>query len=921
MTEKEQRHAASKFAEQWANRGYEKGESQPFWLSLLHDVLGVENVTEFISFENQIKLNKTSFIDGYIPSTHVLIEQKSIDKNLRTPIKQSDGKSLDPFQQAKRYALEMPYSKRPRWVVTCNFKSFLIYDMEHPGSDPEELLLKDLPSEYYRLHFLVDDTNQRLKKEKEVSIQAGQLVGMIYDEILAQYINPESQDTLRSLNILCVRLVFCLYAEDAGVFGRRNLFHDYLIKFPAEQLREAIISLFKVLNTPDDERDPYMEETLASFPYVSGGLFADDGIEIPRLNEKIRDLLIEKASDDFDWSLISPTIFGAAFESTLNQESRREGGMHYTSVENIHKVIGPLFLNDLDEELYDICNEPIRKTKTKRLKDFQDKISSLRFLDPACGSGNFLTETYLSLRKMENKVIKELYAGQMIMGEFFNPIKVNIGQFYGIEINDFAVSVATTALWIAESQMMDETEKIVNLDLNFLPLKSNSNIREANALDIDWNEIETNNNINFIMGNPPFYGARHMTSRQKDDVLRVFGKSWKGAGDLDYVSCWFKKADDYIKNSNIKCAFVSTNSISQGVSVINLWKPLISNGIHIDFAWRTFRWDNEANDTAQVHCVIIGFSRCYSSSKKIIYSEKGSTVANNINAYLIDAPDFYVERRTNPISPVPSFALGCTALDDSNYILTEEEKDSFIKENKGADNLLRPFMMGKDFINRKPRYCLWLKDVSPEDLNKYHDVKERIKRVRDFRLRSNRAGTLRAAETPTLFGSILIFDTKYLAIPKVSSGNREYIPIDILEPTVIPGDKIFCSNNATLYHFGVMTSCVHMAWTRIIGGRLKSDYSYSNTIVYNNFPWPCPTEEQTNKIEETAEAIFKARSKYPNSSYAVLYDDLLMPVELRKAHKENDKAVMAAYGLSLGTKYTDEDIVSELFKLYRKLQN
>ena len=915
MTEKQQQQAAAQFAAEWEGKGYEKGESQPFWMALLHNVYGVEHAEKYISFENQVKLSNTSFIDGFIESTHVLIEQKGLDKDLRKPIRQSDGTMLTPFQQAKRYAAELPYSKRPRWVVVCNFQSFLVYDMEQPNGEPEEILLKDLGTDYYRLQFLVDTRSEHLKKEMEVSIQAGGIVGRMYNEILQQYIHPESPESLKSLNILCVRLVFCLYAEDAGIFGRHGMFHDYLAQYPADRMRMALMDLFKVLNTPLDERDPYMDEPLAAFPYVNGGLFQRSDVEIPRFNDSIRTLLLQKASDDFDWSMISPTIFGAVFESTLNPETRRKGGMHYTSIENIHKLIDPLFLNHLNQELDDILADKVERSRRKRLEAFQVKLASLVFLDPACGSGNFLTETYISLRRLENRVIRELYKGQSMMGAFINPIKVGIHQFYGIEINDFAVTVAKTALWIAEAQMLSETEAIVHQDLDFLPLKSYTNIVEGNALRIDWESVVPKDKLSYIIGNPPFVGARWMSKEQKADVIDIFGVKWPGVGDLDYVSCWFKKATDLVCSTNVRAALVSTNSISQGGSVINLWKPLFENGININFAWRTFRWDSEASIKAHVHCVIIGFGRRNDEPKTLFMNEQKKMIVENINGNLLDAPNVFIEKRQKPICDVPQICLGGQPIDDGNFILTEQE---LCLCDDIALKYIRKFMMGKDFIDRKPRYCLWMKHINPTELKQSAFIMERVKNVKEFRLSSNRASTLKAAESPYLFGAPFECISDYIALPKVSSENRKYIPIDYLSKDIIPGDKLFCMQESTIYHFGILTSNVHMAWMRAVCGRLKSDYSYSNTIVYNNFPWPTPTEAQKAKIEQTAQAILDARALYPESSLAVLYDEVTMPPELRKAHQANDKAVMQAYGFSIKD-FTESDCVAELFKLYKSL--
>ena len=505
MTDIQQKTAAKAFAKYWEGKGYEKGESQPFWISLLRDVFGVAEPEKYIKFEDQVKLDtSTGFIDGFISETHVMIEQKGAGKDLNKAIKQSDGSLLTPFQQAKRYSAELPYSERPRWIITCNFQEFYVYDMENPRGEPEKIKLTDLEKEYYRLSFLVDKGSVHLQREMEISIKAGEVVGVLYDGLLKQYKNPDDPETLKHLNKLCVRLVFCLYAEDAGIFGKHLMFHDYLKQFSANQIRKALTQLFKVLNQKPEERDPYLADDdpkLVAFPYVNGGLFADEDVVIPPFTEELKELLLQHASADFDWSEISPTIFGAVFESTLNPETRRSGGMHYTSIENIHKVIDPLFLNDLKAEFENIQAIDVWKTKEKSLLAFQRKLASLEFLDPAAGSGNFLTESYLSLRRLENAVISELHRGQISMDAVTEPILVSISQFHGIEINDFAVTVAKTALWIAESQMMKETSKILVMDLDFLPLKTNANIVEGNALRIDWESVVDKTRLNYIMGN------------------------------------------------------------------------------------------------------------------------------------------------------------------------------------------------------------------------------------------------------------------------------------------------------------------------------------------------------------------------------------------------------------------------------------
>ena len=925
MADFNQRKSAKEFSEFWQGKGYEKGQSQAFWMSLLRDVFGIEHPESFISFEDQVHLDHTSFIDGYIPSTRVMIEQKSLGKNLNQAIKQSDGTLLTPFQQAKRYIAELPVSKHPRFVVTCNFEEFFVYDMEQPKGEPEVIKLQDLEKEYYRLSFLTKTENVHLKKEMEVSIKAGEIVGVIYDALLKQYYNAENEETLKSLNILCVRLVFCLYAEDAEIFGRNNMFLDYMKQFEAKHFRKALIELFRVLDTKVEERDPYLEPDLAAFPYVNGGLFANENIEIPNFTDEIRDLILEKASADFDWSEISPTIFGAVFESTLNPDTRRKGGMHYTSIENIHKVIDPLFMDNLDAEFKEICNIKVDKTKDTKLKAFQEKIANLTFLDPACGSGNFLTETYISLRKLENKVLFELQKGQIKIGAVTNPIQVSIRQFYGIEINDFAVTVAKTALWIAESQMMKQTEDIVHMNLDFLPLKTYANIVEANALRIDWETVVPKEKLNYIMGNPPFVGAMWSKGNAREDLMTVFPECEK-IGQIDYVTGWYVKAAKLINNTSIRCAFVSTNSICQGQQVYLVWKPMFEKfNTKIDFAYQTFRWDSEANIKAHVHCVIVGFSTNTLLVEKRIYNDNKYKICKNINGYLTEMDNIFVTSATEPICNVSKMHMGVMARDGGNLILDKNEYEEYVKKEPNGKKYIHPYMMGREFINNIERYCFWLVGANPTELKKCPILLERIEKVRQARLASSARETQALAETPTLFAQLAQPTNKFIAFPKVSSERRKYIPIGFLDKNTIVGDKIYVVENVGLYHFGILTSNVHNAWMRTVCGRLEMRYSYSNTIVYNNFPWCNPTDEQKAKIEKTAQGILDARALYPECSLADLYDDLTMPKELRKAHQENDKAVMEAYGFckkdenGKRTWLTESETVAKLMEMYQKL--
>lgn len=933
MTPIEQQKAAREFAEFWQGKGNEKSDAQAFWFSLLRQVFGMENPEQNIEVEKPVPLDHTSFIDVYIPATKVLIEQKSIGKDLNKGYTQSDGTPLTPYQQAKRYANELPRREYPRWIVVCNFAEFHIHDMEHPHDEPYVVLLKDLEKEYNRLLFLVEEGNEHLKKEMEVSVKAGALVGIIYDKLLEQYIDKDSVASLKSLNILCVRLVFCLYAEDAGLFGSKTAFHDYLARYEARDMRRALIDLFQVLDTPPDKRDPYLSEDLKRFDYVNGGLFSNEVTVcggapiIPQFTDELRTLILEDASAHFDWADISPTIFGAIFESTINPETRRSGGMHYTSIENIHRVIDPLFLNELRDELDSIKAIAQERQQLQRLDAFQDKLASLTFFDPACGSGNFLTESYISIRRLENEVILLRNKGQAVMGDIANPIKVDIHQFYGIEINDFAVSVATTALWIAEHQMLQETARLVQFNLEPLPLKSYHNIHEGNALRLDWNEVIASNKLNYIMGNPPFVGYSLQTKEQKEDILSIYiddkGKPYKTAGKIDYVAAWYWKAAQMMSvNPTIHAALVSTNSITQGEQVAAIWQPLFERfGLHIDFAYRTFRWDSEADIKAHVHCVIIGFSssiKAESHSDKTIYlSNFQSIKAVNINPYLIDAPTTWIESRSKALCNVPEMSSGGKPVEGGFLILSEEEKDELLTKSPQFEPYVRPFTSGDDFINNKKRYCLWLVGCPPNILRSSSEVIRRIEGVREFRLASVKEATRRCAETPTLFMEVKEPQSNYLLIPATSSEKRKYIPIGYVDKIVIPNNAVQFVPDATLFHFGVLTSNVHNAWMRVVCGRLEMRYRYSANIVYNNFPWPTPTDEQKAKIEQTAQAILDIRAKYPNCSLADLYDDVTLLPELNKAHQENDRAVMAAYGFDI--KMSESECVAELFRLYKEL--
>lgn len=909
-----QNSAVKKFVEYWKGKGDEKQETARFWLELLSDVLGIKDATKFIEFEKPVFIDKTQkYIDAYIPSTKVLIEQKSAHVKLNSNAVQSDGELLTPFGQAFRYNTYLPYNEKVRWIIVSNFKEILIYDMNKPNKEPEQILLKNLAKEYYRLQFLADEGNEHIQKEMEVSLKAGDLVGKLYDALIKQYKNPNSKESLHSLNVLCVRLVFCLYAEDAGIFGKHGLFHDYLKQFKPNDVRKALIELFEILDTKEKDRDPYDETMLSEFPYVNGGLFKYENIEIPNFNEETLDILLNKASAGFDWSQISPTIFGALFESTLNPETRRSGGMHFTSIENIHKVIDPLFLDELREEYSEIKQTKSIKTRNQKFDVFQDKLKDITFFDPACGSGNFLTETYLSLRRLENELLAEKQQNGQISFDT-EIIKVSIGQFYGIEINDFAVTVAKTSLWIAESQMMKETEEIVNANLDFLPLKSYANIVEGNALRMDWESVVPKEKLDYIMGNPPFVGIRHSKENHRDDLKNVISVIPK-AGSLDYVSAWYVKAIELMaKFTSIKTGFVSTNSITQGEQAFSLWHwAFVDKYVHINFAYKTFKWESESLDKAAVHCVIIGFSM--QKTKCTLYTESEKIECENINQYLQNAPTIWIEKRKKPLCNVPEMIKGCYPTDNGNYIFEKKEKEEFIQKEPLSKKYFRRWIGSEDMLNNGERWILFLKNANPAELNKMPLVLERIKNVKEFRLKSTKEATRRKAKTPTLLDEERIPNSDFLVMPVVSSENRDFIPIAYKNPPDICYASAFFIENADLYLFGILNSTMHNSWMRVVCGRLKSDYRYSNTIVYNNFPFPNPTEEQKSKIEKTAQAILDARSQFPEASLADLYNPLTTPAALRKAHEANDRAVMSAYGFP--KTITESEIVAELMERYR----
>ena len=930
MNPAQQKANAKKFVERWLNEpGNEEEQSRSFWIQLLEEVLGIPNATHVLQFERKVKGRK---IDVFYEDMGILIEQKGrpgtgggclLDD---VSIRSKKVGPETPYQQARWYAENLPYSIRPRWIITCNFDEIRIYDQDKEDPDQfESILLENLAGETYRLSFFTDKKHSRIEQEKQLSVQAGEIVGKLHAQLSAQYKDIEADKREQySLNVLVVRLVFLLYAEDAGLLQHKDAFLNYMKQFESSQMRTALTELFEVLDTPVEQRDPYLSEDLLAFPYINGGLYSKNAdIVIPQFTNQIRlDLLLE-ASQKFNWSKISPTIFGAVFESTLNPETRRAGGMHYTSIENIHKVIDPLFLNDLTQELEDIEGEKVEKNRKVMLQAFQRKLASLTAFDPACGSGNFLTESYLSLRKLENRAIESLQGDQVSFDvDAASLIKVSLSQFYGIEINDFAVSVAKTALWIAEEQMMEATQEIVLAPFDFLPLKSNPNIHEGNALRMDWSDVLPAEKCGYVCGNPPFIGYSNHSKEQQEDRTILYGK----VKTVDYVACWYKKAAEYMEGSDIKAAFVSTNSICQGQQVEPIWKPLFKDGVHIDFAYRSFVWNNEANDQAHVHVVIIGFSRD-SADQKLLFDGDACRQVRNINGYLSDATDVFIGKLSKPICNAAPMVRGCQPTDGGNLLFkTEEEKDEILSIDPGLSKWIRPFSMGEDFIKGKARYCLWMPNAKEADLEAHPSIKDRITAVRDMRLASSKKATQEKASIPWRFDEVREPGEIYVGVPKVSSERRKYIPMGFVTNGMIPGDKLYFIPTGSLYVFGTMMSQFHNAWMRVVAGRLKSDYSYANTIVYNNFIWPgavgnfdTPVEEAVpqevrTKIEQCAQSVLDAREAHPGKTLADLYDPDKMPADLLDAHKALDAAVEEAYGVDFDG--DEEKIVAHLFKLY-----
>ena len=914
---------AEAFAKRWAGRGDETQEGRSYWIDLFQNVLGVEDAIERLKFEVPVHTDSGSthagYIDVLIPSASALVEMKGRDVDLdKREVRQ--GREVTPAEQGRGYAVGLPLNQQPRYVIACNFREIRVYDRNvNPlctGDEYLRLELEELPKNLPALKFLNGGGSAPRSVQRAVSIEAGRIMGQIHNEIAGLYHDPDSEESHHALSVLCTRLMFLMFCEDAGLI-EPGLFRDYVASVDGGHLRGALIELFGWLDTDDEARkQEYPSELLARFPYMNGGLFRER-IQIPQLNEQVHYEILVSGCQEFDWSGVDPTVFGSIFEGALSHDTRRSGGMHYTSPENIHKVIDPLFLDGLKEELDEILAKQNPSARTRALRAYHDKLGRLTFLDPACGSGNFLTETYVCLRRLENTVLMELQRGgqseiSFEEAEEESPVKVTLANFHGIEVNDFACCVARTALWIAEKQADINTAKVVKRVYDELPLREYGTIIHGNSLRIDWADAVPALGLDFIIGNPPFIGYSNLNDAQKADRAEIFGKP---GGVLDYVACWYRKAADFTRGSHTRCAFVSTNSICQGQQVEPLWKPLFDDGVEIDFAHKTFVWNSEATDEAHVHVVIVGFSR-EKIAKKTIFDGDGAREADNISGYLSATPSLFIARRSSPICDAPKMIRGCQPTDNGQLILDQAERDELVSREPSAEEWIRPFSMGADFINGKPRYCLWLKDAAPKDLSSMPHVMERVRAVAAYRAQSTKAATRKKAETPWLFDEIRETGPSYIGVPKVSSGRRRYIPMGFVDNGMVPGDKLYFIPNASVYDFGILMSQFHNAWMRMVAGRLKSDYSYANTIVYNNFVWPDPTDALRGEVERCAQAVLDARSSYEGSTLADMYDpdnDFLYPA-LTKAHKALDAAVEAAYGVDFNG--DEEKIVAHLFKLY-----
>jgi hypothetical protein len=889
------RDRAVTFSREWVDEASEDAEAKSFWDGFFN-VFGITR-RRVASFEAPVKKGdgQGGFIDLLWKGV-LLVEHKSRGKDLDRAARQA----FDYFPGLKERDL-------PRYVLVSDFARFRLHDLD--TKEQHDFLLADFSKNIKLFGFIAGYQTRSFGQQDPVNIQAAEKLGKLHDLLKSSGYDGHP------LEVLLVRILFCMFAEDTALFERCQ-FQDYLEQRTAEDgsdLGMHLAKLFQVLDTAPERRSQALDEQLSAFPYVNGQLFSE-ALPISDCTRQMREALLDCCA--LDWSRISPAIFGSLFQSIMDTTARRNLGAHYTSETNILKLIHPLFLDELWAEFHKV------KRNKNQLFEFLKKLAYLTFFDPACGCGNFLVIAYRELRLLELEVLRHVRQSDQLMLDVFQLIGVNVDQFHGIEIEEWPARIAEVALWLTDHQMNLKVSEEFGQYYARLPLKKAPHIVHGNALRIDWNEVVPAWRLSYLLGNPPFVGKKEQNAGQKSDLLRVFSDQ-KGVGVLDYVCCWYRKAVDYMaENPAIRAAFVSTNSITQGEQTGILWPDILRRGAKIHFAHRTFQWCNEARGKAAVHCVIVGFG-LQDVAEKILYdyetpkSEPQSIKVNRINPYLVDAPDIVVEKRMHPLCSVPEMDFGSKAADFGHLVLDDTERNDLLAKYPSSAIWIRPFLGSEEFINGKTRYCLWLKGVSPADLKKCPDILARIEKVRIERLKSVDANTRRWADTPALFQADRQPDTDYLVIPKVSSERRPFIPLGFMSPHYITNPSILVVPNATLYHFGVLQATMHMAWTRSVCGRMKSDYQYSNTIVFNNFPWPEPSDKQQSAIETAAQGVLDARSKFPTSTLADLYDPLTMPQELVKAHQTLDRAVDAAYGKT-GFK-TEAERVSYLFERYQQL--
>ena len=869
------RSRARQFAADWRDAKHERRQAQSFWMRFF-EIFGMRG-ERVSSFEESAKREgkKGGFIDLLYPG-HLLVEHKSA------------GEDLDKaMRQAMEYLPSLSEEKLPKYVVVCDFARFLFRDLRENKTTAFDLA--ELPDFIELFGFIAGYEKQNIRREDPVNEQAAALMAGVYDELREANYGEDSAAFL-------VRVLFCLFADDTGIF-ERGLFSSFMRERTAEDggdLGEKLNRLFEELDKPENKRMKNLDEHLARFPFVDGALFSGR-ISTASFDSALREKILRAC--DFDWSKISPAVFGSLFQYAMDAKTQRDEGRHYTSEDNILKIAEPLFLDKLHA---DFAAAKAAKSRA-RLASFHKKLAGLTFLDPACGCGNFLIVAYREVRRLELELLREMYpeGTQMLNLEISALSKIDVDSFYGIELDDFSTRIAEVALWLTDHQMNRELSAEFGDDYRRIPLKKQPNIKCANALTMDWNEVVPQSGLSYILGNPPFVGRAFRNNDQRREMEVLFN-GMRGAGGLDYVSAWYLKAARYIQGTDITCAFVSTNSIAQGEQVAALWRALQPEGVCIHFAHRTFAWESKARGAAHVHVVIIGFG-VKDAAQKIIY-EYGSpksaphqTAAANINGYLIDAANVVVDGRTEPLCDVSPIVFGSMPNDGGNLLFTAKEKKEFLRREPSAKKFFRRFMSAEDFINGIERWCLWLKNAKPEEVRKMPAVLAQVKKVRDTRAKSKRATTRALADSPMLFGEIRQPASGYLFIPGVSSEERKYIPVGFMPANVVVSNAGFAVPHATHYEFGIITSAMHMAWMRAVGGRLESRYRYSAALIYNTFPWPSPTAAQKAKITKCAKAVLAARKKHAGSSLADLYAPDTMPPSLLKAHQSLDKATDRAY--------------------------